>query len=241
MRRRAAGRLDSRVGALLLGSALVFAGCGAPPVRGEPAEGPQNQRELESRVRAARQQVQRYRTVERRERLNQDSGQWELVVPSIATDYVLPDRKHQRPADPTEPSILPEYIILGPTVYQSVQGLWVVVDPSQIPAESQLATSFQQLRTAGLDGSPFRVPTQVEGRLTAAGSELLDGRACRWFHGTAAGPAGPVQLRVAIEEQRDLPCGSEAEYAAPAGRARQAVRYFDYNAPLQIEAPAVAS
>jgi hypothetical protein len=47
-----------------------------------------------------------------------------------------------------------------------------------------------------------------------------------------------VQLRVALEQDRDLPCKTEAEYAGPAGRARSAIRYFDYNSAIRIEPPA---
>jgi hypothetical protein len=212
----------------------LLAACASAPTRAEGA-GPQSLRELEARVQTAWAGVQRYRTVERLERLTPE-GRWEPLAPPLATDYVLPDRKYQRPAEPTDPA-LPAFLVVGPTVYQREGARWEPIDPARLPADSPLAHGFQQLRTAGLEGSPFRVPPGVEGRLTPAGSEVLDGRLCRWFQGTAQGPAGPVLLRVALEEGRDLPCSSEAEFTAPYGRARQAIRYFDYNAAIELPAP----
>lgn len=223
--------------ALALGAGLALVGgaaCGGAP-GAQAGSSPQNLRDLEARVRDAWSVVQRYRTVERVERLTNE-GKWELMAAPVATDYVLPDRKFQRPAEETAQPV-PSFVVVGPTVYQQVQGEWTTVDASQIPADSPMSHSFQQLRTAGLDGSPFRVPPEVNGKLTGGESEVLDGRPCRWYYGTATGPAGAVQLRIALEESRDLPCSSEAEYNAPYGRARQAIRYFDYNAALQIEAP----
>jgi hypothetical protein len=46
-----------------------------------------------------------------------------------------------------------------------------------------------------------------------------------------------VRLRVALEEGRDLPCKTEAEYDAPSGPARSIIRYFDYNSAIRIEPP----
>lgn len=215
-------------------AALVLAGSACAPAPAASSE-PRSLRELEARVSAVWPTVQRYRTVERLERLTPE-GRWELLAPPVATDYVLPDRKYQRPAEQAA-TPLPEFLVVGPTVYQRVDEAWVAIDPSRIPPDSPLGQSYQQIRTAGLDGSPFRVPPNVDGKLTPGGSEVLDGRPCRWFYGTASGPAGPVQLRVALEQGRDLPCGSEAEFNAPYGRARQAIRYFDYNSAIEIDPP----
>jgi hypothetical protein len=126
---------------------------------------------------------------------------------------------------------------VGPAVYQRVAGIWTLVDQTQIPPDSATAQSLQQLRKGGLDGSPFRVSSDISGRVSQAGSEVIDGRTCRWFVGTVNGSAGPMQIRVALEEGRDLPCQSEAEFSGPYGRARQAVRYTDYNAPMVVEPP----
>lgn len=212
---------------------VVAAGCAAPPRASDGS--PQSLRELEARVGAAWAAVQRYRTVERLERLTAE-GRWEPLAPPLATDYVLPDRKYQRPAEPTD-AALPAFLVIGPTVYQREGDRWALIDPARLPADSPLVHSFQRLRTAGLDGSPFRVPPGVDGTLTPGSSEVLDGRPCRWFYGTARGPDGPVRLRIALEEDRDLPCGSEAEFNAPYGPARQAIRYFDYNAAIELPAP----
>lgn len=232
-RRERSARWGTWTGAGLAALGLLAA-CACTPTRAE-GPGPQSLRELEARVQSAWAGVQRYRTIERLERLTAE-GRWELLAPPLATDYVLPDRKYQRPAEPTDPS-LPAFLVVGPSVYRREGDRWEPLDPARLSADSPLAHGFQQLRTAGLDGSPFRVPPGVEGRLTPSGSEVLDGRPCRWFQGTAQGPAGPVLLRVALEEGRDLPCSSEAEFNAPYGRARQAIRYFDYNAAIELPAP----
>jgi hypothetical protein len=195
--------------------------------------------ELDRRVTAAWGGVQRYRTVESIERVD-ESGQWEPTAPPAATDFVLPDRKYRRPLDQVA-SPGPEFMVVGGIIYQRLDGTWSIVDPAQIPAGSSIARGLDQLRTAGLDGPPFRLPAAVEGQLSADGSEVLDGRACRWYQGTARGPAGPVRLRVAIEQDRDLPCKTEAEYDAPGGRARSVIRYFDYNSAIRIEPPGAAS
>jgi hypothetical protein len=221
--------------AVAVALATLGAACGSLP-GGKPATAaPDSLHDLEARVRAAWPLVERYRTVERLERVSQ-AGMWELAAAPIATDFVLPDRKYQRPAEPTDPPAS-EFVVVRPTVYQRIGGVWSVVDASQFPADSPMGRSLEQLLTSGLDGAPIRVPQNVEGKLSSAGSEVLDGRNCRWYVGTALGPAGPLQLRVALEEGRDLPCKTEAEYEAPLGRVRSAVRYFDYNAAIQIEPP----
>lgn len=218
--------------------ALVAAACG-PHVSRPTASESASLRELDGRVSVAWSTVTRYRTVERIERA-EAGGAWELTTPPVATDFVLPDRKYRRPA---EPSGFPayEFIVVGRAIYQKIDGQWSIVDWSQIAADSELARSLEQFRTGGLDGSPFRLPPDVDGKMMPSGSEVLDGRLCRWYAGTALGPAGPVQLRVAIEEGRDLPCKTEAEYEGLAGRARNAIRYFDYNAAIQIEPPTPVS
>jgi hypothetical protein len=236
MRRRNLRLGNWRAAAGLL--AFVAVACG-PQVSRPSATDSASLRDLDGRVSAAWSTVSRYRTVERIERA-EVGGTWELTTPPVATDFVLPDRKYRRPAERTDfPGY--EFIVVGPTIYQKIEGQWSIVDWSQIPAESELARSLEQFRTGGLDGSPFRLPPDVDGKMTPSGSEMLDGRLCRWYGGTALGPAGPVQLRVAIEEGRDLPCRTEAEYDGPAGRARNAIRYFDYNAAIQIEPPTPVS
>lgn len=217
---------------------LAATACGATSVRVSSA-GPETLRDLDGRVSAAWPGVQRYRTIERLEQLEPD-GTWQLTTAPVATDFVLPDRKYRRPAEPKDPNEY-EFKVIGPTIFQKIEGQWSIVDFSEIPVDSQLYRSLQQFRTGGLDGSPFRLPPDVEGKLSVAGTEVVDGRPCRWYVGTATGPAGPVQLRVALEENRDLPCKTEAEYDSPTRRTRTAVRYFDYNAAIQIEIPSPAS
>jgi hypothetical protein len=192
-------------------------------------------RELDRRVTAAWPSVERYRTVETIERLGQ-SGKWEPSTPPAATDFVLPDRKYRRPTDASQPPG-PEFLVVNSTIYQRIEGKWSIVDLAQVQAGTPVARSLEQLRTAGLDGPPFRLPSEVEGQLTGDGREVVDGRPCRWYHGTAQGPAGPVRLRVALEEARDLPCKTEAEYDGPSGTARSVIRYFDYNSAIRIEPP----
>jgi len=236
IRRRTLRQAGWRAAAGLL--AFMAAACG-PQVSRPGVSESASLRELDGRVSAAWAAVSRYRTVERIERA-EAGGAWELTTPPVATDFVLPDRKYRRPAEPTKfPNY--EYIVVGRTIYQKIDGQWSIVDWSQIAPESELARSLEQFRTGGLDGSPFRLPPDVDGKMTPSGSEMLDGRLCRWYVGTALGPAGPVQLRVAIEEGRDLPCKTEAEYDGPTGRARNAIRYFDYNAAIQIEPPSPVS
>ena len=196
-------------------------------------------RDLDRRVSDAWSAVQRYRTVETVERQDA-SGKWELTSPPAETEFVLPSRKYRRPVDPNaQPAV--EFMVVDSTLYQRLDGVWSIVDMTQVPAESDVARSLEQLRTTGLDGPPFRLPKDVDGQLAKAGNEVLDGRACRWYEGTAQGPAGPVQLRVALEQERDLPCKTEAEYAGPAARARSVIRYFDYNSSIRIEPPGPAA
>jgi hypothetical protein len=196
-------------------------------------------RELDRRVSAAWPLVQRYRTIETVERVGQ-SGQWEPTTPPAATDFVLPDRKYRRPVDQSDPPGV-EFMVVDAAIYQRIDGVWSIIDPTQVAPDSPVARSLDQLRTAGLDGPPFRLPKEVDGQLRSTGDELLDGRPCRWYEGTAQGPAGPVQLRVALEQERDLPCKTEAEYDGPSGRARNAIRYFDYNGAIRIEPPGSAA
>lgn len=220
--------------AVALGSALLA--CGRLPAGGDAPSGALTLHELDRRVAAAWAAVQRYRTVETVERLAA-SGDWTPATPPAATDFVLPDRKYRRPVEPTDPPGV-EFLIIQSTIYQRIDGVWSIVDLSQVEPGSPVARSLEQLRTAGLDGPPFRLPPDVDGRLVRDGEEVLDGRPCRWYAGTANGPAGPVQLRVALEATRDLPCKTIAEYQAPSGPARTIVRYFDYNGAIRIEPPA---
>jgi hypothetical protein len=213
---------------------VALTACGAPPSSPTAAPGALSLRELDRRVTAAWSGVQRYRTVETVERQN-GAGTWEPTSPAAETEFVLPSRKYRRPLDGDPPGV--EFMVVDSTIYQRLDGVWSIVDLSQVPADSDVARSLEQLRSAGLDGPPFRLPKDVDGELAVAGTEVLDGRPCRWFAGTAQGPAGPVQLRVALEQDRDLPCKTEAEYAGPAGKARSAIRYFDYNSQIRIEPP----
>jgi hypothetical protein len=216
--------------------AVAAAACSAPS--STPASSPTtvSLRELDRRVSQAWTAVQRYRTVETVER--QDAaGEWELSSPPAETDFELPARKYRRPLEPSDPPGV-EFMVVDSVIYQRIDGVWSIIDLGQVPPDSDVARSLEQLATVGLDGPPFRLPKDVDGQLSGAGSEVLDGRACRWYAGTAQGPAGPVQLRVALEQDRDLPCKTEAEYAGPAGRARSAIRYFDYNSAIRIEPPA---
>ncbi len=218
--------------------ALAATACGAAPST-TAAPATLSLRELDRRVSEAWPAVQRYRTVETIER--QDAaGQWEPTTPPAETDFVLPDRKYRRPVDPAStPNV--EFMVVDSTLYQRLDGVWSIVDMSQVPPNSDLARSLAQLRTSGLDGPPFRLPKDVDGQLAKVGDEVLDGRSCRWYEGTAQGPAGPVQLRVALEQERDLPCKTEAEYAGPASRSRSVIRYFDYNSAIRIEPPGPAA
>ncbi len=217
---------------------LAAAGCafGAPS---SSAPASVSLHELDRRVSGAWKGVQRYRTIETLERLAV-TGVWESAAPPAATDFILPDRKYRRPEAQTDPPGI-EFLIVAATIYQRIDGAWSIVDPALVPADGAVARSLDQLRTAGLDGPPFRLPADVDGKLTPTEREILDGRPCQWFEGTANGPAGPVRLRVAIEDARDLPCMTEAEYDGPPGRARTSVRYFDYNGPIRIEPPVQAS
>ncbi len=217
---------------------LVIAGaaCAALPGMPAPAPGTLSLRDLDRRVSAAWQTVERYRTVETIERLG-PSGEWEPTSPPAETDFVLPDRKYRRPVEDTDPPGV-EFMVVDSTIYQRIDGVWSIVDLTQVPADSPVARGLEDFRTAGLEGPPFHLPDEVDGQLTRAGNEVLDGRPCRWYEGTAQGPAGPVKLRVALEQDRDLPCKTEAEYE---GRARNAVRYFDYNSAIRIEPPGSAA
>jgi hypothetical protein len=215
--------------------AVAATACGATP-SAPTAPATLTLRELDRRVSAAWSAVQRYRTVETIER--QDAtGKWEMTSPPAETEFVLPSRKYRRPVDPAGgPAV--EFMVVDATLYQRLDGVWSIIDMSQVPSDSDVGRSLAQLRTAGLEGPPFRLPKDVDGQLSKAGNEVLDGRACRWYEGTAQGPAGPVQLRVALEQERDLPCKTEAEYA---GRARNVIRYFDYNGSIRIEPPGPAA
>jgi hypothetical protein len=218
--------------------AVAATACGAAP--STPAAATTlSLHELDRRVSDAWTAVQRYRTVETVER--QDAaGQWEPTSPPAETEFVLPSRKYRRPLDPSaSPGV--EFMVVDSTLYQRLDGVWSIIDMSQVPADSEVARGLEQLRTAGLDGPPFRLPKDVDGKLSNTGSEVLDGRTCRWYEGTAQGPAGPVQLRVALEQERDLPCKTEAEYAGPTSRARSVIRYFDYNSAIQIDPPGPAA
>jgi hypothetical protein len=217
--------------------AIAATACGAAPST-PAAPTTLSLRDLDRRVSDAWSSVERYRTVETIERQD-PTGQWEPTTPPAETDFVLPSRKYRRPVDHDQvPGV--EFMVVDSTLYQRLDGVWSIIDMSQVPADSDVARSLEQLRTAGLDGPPFRLPKEVAGQLAKAGSEVLDGRACRWYEGTAQGPAGPVQLRVALEQERDLPCKTEAEYAGPAARARSVIRYFDYNGAIRIEPPGPA-
>jgi hypothetical protein len=218
--------------------ALAATACGAAPST-PAAPATLSLRELDRRVSQAWPAVQRYRIVETIER--QDAaGKWEPTAPPAETDFVLPDRKYRRPAEATNAADV-EFIVVDSTLYQRLDGVWSIVDMTQVPPESEVARGLEQLRTSGLDGPPFRLPKDVDGQLAKAGNELLDGRTCLWYEGTAQGPAGPVQLRVALEQERDLPCKTEAEYAGAATRARSIIRYFDYNSAIRIEPPGPAA
>jgi hypothetical protein len=218
--------------------AVAAAACGPTPSTPAPPA-TLTLRELDRRVTEAWSAVQRYRTIETIER--QDAtGKWELTSPPAETEFVLPSRKYRRPLDAGSASAV-EFMVVDATLYQRLDGVWSIIDMAQVPAESDVGRSLEQLRTAGLDGPPFRLPKDVDGQLSKSGNEVLDGRACRWYEGTAQGPAGPVQLRVALEQERDLPCKTEAEYAGPATRARSVIRYFDYNSSIRIEPPGPAA
>ncbi|HLH24043.1 MAG TPA: hypothetical protein VK066_16080 [Chloroflexota bacterium] len=218
--------------------ALAATACGAAPST-PAAPATLSLRELDRRVSDAWSAVQRYRTVETIERQD-PSGQWELTSPPAETEFVLPSRKYRRPVEQGDPPGV-EFMVVDSTIYQRLDGVWSIVDMSQVPPDSAVARSLEQLRTAGLDGPPFRLPKDVNGQLAKTGDEVLDGRSCRWYAGTAQGPAGPVQLRVALEQDRDLPCKTEAEYAGPATRARSTIRYFDYNSAIRIDPPGPAA